>query len=167
MMATKRTWIWIVVGAIGLIVLAFIAFAASIAYIAMSTLEIRDSSAASVAAEFETARRPFAGQQPLVTLDDIHSVRPRLTKRPLRQAATRKPETIHIMAFDADDAKVMRLKLPFWILRLGTTTNVQLGDEQIEVSKLGVTVSDLEQHGPGLVLDYSGKDGHRLLLWTE
>jgi hypothetical protein len=167
MMATKRTWIWVVVGAVALIVLAFIAFAAGMAYLVMRDLEIRDASTVSITDEFESARRRFAGQQPLITLDDINAARPRLTKRPAGPPSSRTPETMHIMAYDATDAKVVRLKLPFWLLRLGNKGNIRIGDDSIEVSKLGLTVSDLERHGPGLVLDYTGKDGDRVLLWME
>lgn len=168
MMATKRTWIWVIVGGIALVVLGFMAFAAGMAYLVMRDMEIRDAGSISVEQEFETARKRFEGQAPLVTVDDIEAAVPRWTKRPVSDTRSpRTPETMHIMAFDADDAKVISLKLPFWLLRLGNTGSIRIGDENVEVSKLGVTVSDLERHGPGLVLDYTGKDGDRLLLWTE
>lgn len=167
MMARKRTWIWVVVGAIGLVVLAFIAFAAAMTYLVVRDLDIRDSSAVSASTEFERVRQRFAGQEPLIMVDDIDAARPRITKRAVGAPAARKPETLHILAFDPDDEKLVRLHLPFWLLRFGNQGRIQIGRGTVEVEKLGLTVGDLERHGPGLVLDHQGKDGERVLLWME
>jgi hypothetical protein len=72
------------------------------------------------------------------------------------------------MAWDPDDRKLVRVKVPFWVLRL-THPGAQLkfGTDEIDLEHLKVTIEDLERHGPGLILDHREPNGSHVLLWAE
>jgi hypothetical protein len=73
------------------------------------------------------------------------------------------------MAFDSRDERVVRMDIPFWLLRLrmrGTRINVG-GNGNIDLAKLRLTVEDLERFGPTLIVDHRDADGSRVLVWTE
>jgi hypothetical protein len=73
------------------------------------------------------------------------------------------------MAFDPDEEKVVRMDLPFWLLRLqmrGTRFDVG-GGNNIDLARLRLTVEDLERYGPTLILDHKKSDGSRVLIWSQ
>jgi hypothetical protein len=73
------------------------------------------------------------------------------------------------MAFDPDDEKVVKMDLPFWLVRLkmgGTRFEVGRGNN-IDLANLHLTVEDLERYGPTLILDHKKSDGSRVLIWSQ
>jgi hypothetical protein len=44
---------------------------------------------------------------------------------------------------------------------------VAANQDVVNAGDLGLTVEELERFGPTLVMDHAGRDGDRLLIWTE
>jgi len=85
-------------------------------------------------------------------------------------AAPGKPvEALHIIVWDPDEQKVVKLNMPFWLLRMtkGQPIKVSGHDDSGEPMKLKVTVEDLERRGPGLILDHKEATGERVLVWAQ
>jgi len=163
----KRTWIVVVVGIlITLFVLGIAVIGTAVFYVRrhVSTQFI----AADVAGtEFERTRARFAGQQPLIELRGEHdAVVHRRTAPPHGEL-----QTLHVLAFDAHAEKLIRVSVPFWLIRLMPGKRFKLGDDEgvnFDVEHLHLTVDDLERFGPGLVIDGSNPGGGgRVLVWTE
>jgi hypothetical protein len=163
----KRTWVAIVVAILIIIVMGGIVLVGSAAYYIrrhISTQFVDDSVAAT---EFERARARFAGQQPLVELRGEHDavVHRRIASSPAEL------QTLRVLAFDAREGKLVRVSVPFWLLRLMPGKRVSVGRNQgidFDTDRMHLTVDDLERAGPGLVLD--GKEpggGGLILVWTE
>jgi hypothetical protein len=115
----------------------------------------------------------FSGQQALIEIkrDDEPVVHRDLIPRS-GSAGTRKPETLRVLAYDDNAGKLVRVSIPFWLLRMLPTHNLSfLNDEGIDVDidsdHLRLTVDDLDRRGPGLLLDHKDRRGSQVLVWTE
>ena len=79
-----------------------------------------------------------------------------------------RPQTLNIMAFDPHDGKVIRMALPFWILRLKSGgSRFDIGRSNVDLARMRITVEDLERYGPILILDQKDTDGSRVLVWSQ
>ena len=163
----KRTWVAIVVAILIIIVMGGIVLVGSAAFYIrrhISTQFVDDSVAVT---EFERARARFTGQQPLIELRDEHDA---VVHRRIGSSST-ELRTLRVLAFDARAGKLVRVSVPFWLLRMMPGKRFNLGRDQgidFDTDRMHLTVEDLERAGPGLVLD--GKDprgGGLVLVWTE
>jgi hypothetical protein len=160
-----KTWVWIVVGVIVFGILGVIAMAAAGLWFVKSHVNIQTTTRAVAAVDFDTVRSRFPNQKPLIELDERGNFVHANTDRP---AGNRRPQTLNIMAFDSDDEKVVRLDLPFWLLRLkGGGSRFDIGGGNVDLAKLRLTVEDLERYGPILILDQKDSDGSRVLIWSQ
>jgi hypothetical protein len=161
-----KTWVWVVGGIVAVGILCVIAMAAVGLWFVRSHVDIRPASTAAVTDEFQTIRARFPNQRPLIELDDRGNVFHANTDRP---AGTQQVQSLNIMAFDPDDEKVVKMDLPFWLVRLkmgGTRFEVGRGNN-IDLANLHLTVEDLERYGPTLILDHKKSDGSRVLIWSQ
>ena len=161
-----KAWIWIVGGIVAFGILCVIAMAAAGLWFVRSHVDIRAASTASVTDEFQTIRARFPNQKPLIELDERGNLAHANTDRP---ASTQHVDSLNIMAFDPDDEKVVKMDLPFWLLRLkmrGTRFDIG-GGNNVDLAKLHLTVEDLERYGPTLILDHKDSDGSRVLIWSQ
>jgi|SRR5947207_11212790 len=163
----KRTWVAILVAILIIIVMGGIVLVGSAAFYIrrhVSTQFVDDSVALT---EFERERARFAGQQPLVEMRDEHNS---TVHRRIASSAT-ELQTLRILAFDSHNGKLVRMSIPFWLLRLMPGKRFNMGKNDgidFDTERMHLTVDDLERAGPGLVLD--GKDlrgGGLVLVWTE
>jgi len=127
------------------------------------------------ATEFTKADRPraeevwqeirgrFPGAEPLLEMHDHETAV--LTREPPANPALRRLESLHIAAWDSEDAGLFRMTLPFWLLRLKSGA-ITLG-EDIHALRLDLTVEQLERFGPALLVDHEAPNGDRVLVWTE
>src|SRR5687768_621584 len=116
MAGKARTWIWIVaavviVGILGLVAMAGVGF-----YFASKHIDTRSASPASAAKAFEDVRVRYQNQRPLIELDDRGHFRRANTRNP--PASVTSPEQLHVLAYDPDEGRIVRLSIPFWLLRL-------------------------------------------------
>jgi hypothetical protein len=100
--------------------------------------------------------------------------RPQLVPERAPQAGDARPlTTLHVIAFNEDDGEMAKFDLPFWLLRMKSGP-IRIGAYAQGWDNRGVSfnVKDIEDHGPGIVVDVSGaemrrgRDG-RLLIWVE
>jgi hypothetical protein len=162
-----KTWIWVAVALVGLGILAIIVMAGVGLYFFTQHVETRTVAASEAADQFADVRKQFESQKPLIELDEDGEF---LRSNPDRPASTtsRAPSALHVMAYDQDDGQIVRLSIPFWLLRLqkGEAT-IDLGGNQMDLEDLKLTVEDLERFGPTLIVDHQRKSGSRVLVWSQ
>jgi hypothetical protein len=166
-MAKVQTWVWVIIGIAAAFVLGMVALAGAGVYFFSQHVQTRTETATTATQEFEDMRARFKGQAPLVRLDSVD--RPLIDRRieDLPASAT-KPTDMYILAWDPDKDHVVRLSLPFWILRLGRRKmNFTTGDRDFDLERLNLNVDQLERVGPILVLDATTPSGQRVLIWTK
>jgi len=164
-MAKVKTWVWVVAGVVAAGILAIVAMAAAGLWFVRSHVDVKQTTSAAATSDFDSVRARFAAQKPLIELDDSGEFIRANTDRP---NGTVRPQSLNVMAFDPDDEKVVRMELPFWLLRLksGGTGWSTKGDN-VDLEKLHLTVEDLERFGPTLILDHRDLKGTHVLVWTQ
>ncbi len=161
-----KTWVWVVIGLIAAGILCVIALAAAGIWFVRTHINVQPTTATAATTDFQSVRDRFASQKPLIELDDRGNVVHANTDRP---DGTHQPDSLNIMAFDARDERVIRMDIPFWLLRLKTRgTQIHVGGYgNIDLAKLKLTVEDLERFGPTLIVDHRDEDGSRVLVWSQ
>lgn len=162
-----KTWVWVLVGIAVVGILFVIAGAAAGFYFVSRNIDAKQVTSTEAASEFDTVRGRFTGQVPLIELDSRGHFLRSHTDRPAPPNAAR-PETLYVMAFDPDDGGLVKLSVPFWLLRMKMdATTISFSDNNMNLEDLKVTVEDLERFGPTLVLDQRNDGGDRILVWTQ
>lgn len=161
----RYTWVWILVG---ILVLGLVVVVGGITVTALwfrQNMDITDVSESGAATEFETVRARFAGQRPLFELRDG---RPQLEERAAGKSATAPLTTMHILAWDSDEGKLVKFSIPFWLLRMKSGP-IRIGSyaNGWDDSRVSFTIEDLERHGPGLLIDETERTEGRVLVWVE
>ena len=167
-MAVKlKTWVWVVIGIAAVCILFVIAMAGAGIYFFSQNIKTTRATAATAAQEFDAVRARFEGQRPLIELDAAGNLMRSNTDREAPQGAPR-PETLHVMAFDPDDGGLVKMTIPFWLLRMKMNNAVvNFGDSNMTLEDLKLTVQDLDRLGPSLVLDQVNEGGDRVLVWSQ
>lgn len=162
-----KTWVWVIVAVAVICILGLVAIAGIGFYFVSQHVETRAATAASAAQEFDTIKAGFAGQKPLVELDSRGEFLRANLDRPVPAQRT-PPEQLHLLAFDPGNRRVVRFKLPFWILRMkaGNAT-IDLNGNRMDLEDLRLSIEDLERIGPALIVDHQGSDGTRVLVWSK
>jgi hypothetical protein len=162
-----KTWVWVVVAFVAVGILAVVAFAGVAAYLVAQHIDAGEATPASAAQQFEDVKATFAGQTPLIELDSRGEVLRANTNRPV-PPKVEPPEQLHLLAFDPSDGRIVRVSLPFWLLRLraGDTT-IDLNGNRMDLEDLRLSVEDLERFGPSLIVDHTAPSGERVLVWSR
>ena len=159
------TWAWVIIAIVTLGVLGVISLAAAGLWFVRSHVNVQPTTAAAAASDLQAIRDRFSTQKPLIELDDRGNFAHANTDRPV---GTKRPETLNVTVFDAHEERVIRIEIPFWLLRLkshGSIVNVNGGN--IDLQKLRLTVEDLERFGPTLIVDHRDVNGSRVLVWSQ
>jgi hypothetical protein len=165
-MASRKTWIWIIVGVFGTCVLLLIAIAGAGIYFVTSHISTREATSNDAFQTFDTARARFKDQKPLLEIDDRD--RPKLTKELSKfPTASVRPEELCVLAWDPEDQRVVQVSLPFWLLKLGRRKVDVTGHRGFDFDRLNIDVYELERIGPALILDMQSPGGQRVLVWTK
>ena len=139
---SKRGCLWAALGADILVLIVGAALFGGAAWLVYQSSSIKRASAtpARAAAELAAVRARFAGQAPLITIDE-----------------------------DEQASLVPRKRtLPFWLLRLAPGGGeLRIGDDTLRLRGERVTIKDVEDAGPGLLVDHTDREGRRVLVWTE
>jgi hypothetical protein len=160
-----KPWVWIVVGIVVCGILGVIAMAAAGLWFLKSHVDIRTTTVAAATEDFQAIRQRFAAQKPLIELDERGRFLRANTERP---AGTERPQTLNIIAFDPRDEKVVRMELPFWMLRLKSGGGrFDIGRSNVDLARMHITVEDLERYGPILILDQKDTNGSSVLVWSQ
>ena len=163
-MAKVKTWIWIIVGLFVMGIMGLVAMAAAGLWFAKTHIDVRSTPTPVARSEFEAVRKNFGSQKPLIELDEHGDFLRANTDRP---NGDRRPEDLYVMAFNPRDGRIVRVSVPFWLLRFKTHGRVIMNGGDIDLEDLHLTVEDLERYGPTLILDHKGEDGARVLVWSQ
>ena len=80
----------------------------------------------------------------------------------------RPPDSLNILAFNPEDGRIVKVTVPFWLLRLKMQgTRIDFNGNRMELEDLRLTVEDLERIGPTLIVDHRTADGERVLVWSQ
>ncbi len=162
-----KTWVWVVLAIVVIGVLGVIAMAGVGLYFFSKHIDTKTASPAVAASDFEQVTVRFTGQKPLIELDERgHYLRSHTDRQPAPNAKS--PDELHVMAFDPDDGRIVRVNIPFWLLRMkmrGTT--IDFNGNRMDLEDLRLTVEDLERFGPTLIVDHRSTSGERVLVWSQ
>jgi hypothetical protein len=162
-----RTWVWVVLAIVVIGVLGVVAMAGVGLYFFSQHIDTKAASPANAAHDFDQVKARFVGQKPLIELDQHgRYLRSHTDRMPPANAAP--PESINVLAFDPDDGRIVRVSVPFWLVRMkmrGAT--IDLNGKHMDLEDLKLTVEDLERFGPTLIVDHRNASGERVLVWSE
>jgi hypothetical protein len=164
-MAKVKAWVWVIVGVIAVGILGIVALAGAGLWFVRSHVDVHQTTVTAASTDFDAVRARFSTQKPLIELDERGEFIRANTDRP---AGTVRPQSLNVMAFNPDEEKVIKMDLPFWLLRMksgGTRFSMPSGD--VDLTKLRLTVEDLEHFGPTLILDHKDRSGARVLVWSQ
>lgn len=143
-------------------------------------VQTEDADATSAAREFQAVRARLAGQVPLI---EIRGAEPPLFRRDL--VSGRPITALHALVYSPPDEELRRFNIPVTALRVISVGGyIRLIDFGMPGDQRGrLTLADLEQHGPGLIVDVSGgavaplaagdalfgtsTSNAQVLMWTE
>ncbi len=169
-MAKKKNWGLIILGIAIFVVIVGADLIATLGFVMYRQMDIQTVATDSPEEEFGKARARFGGQVPFIELPaDRHGGEAVVHREQIGQH----PVTLtglRVLAWEPRDHKLVRLTLPFWMLRLGGGHRIRLSGREAALSSdvsLDVTADELERHGPGLILDYATPRGERVLVWAE
>ncbi len=162
-----KTWVWVVIAIVVIGILGIIAMAAAGMYFFSRHIQMREASPVVAARTFDEAKARFAKQKPLIELDDRGEF---LRSNVQRERPSHPPalEAMHMMAYDPDDGKVVSFSIPWWLMRLRKGESViNFGGRDMDLEDLKITIEDLEQFGPTLIIDHKSPSGDRVLVWSQ
>lgn len=165
-----KTWVWVVVALVGIAVLGLIVMVAAGAYFVAREIDAKPASKLSADQEFDKERARFGDQKALIEIDeDGRSISSNYD--PEQPPAAIKPEVMILMVWDPEEERLVRVRLPFWLLRLGSHGeggSIRLGSGgSITFERLNLSITDLERLGPALIVDHATPKGERVLIWTQ
>ncbi len=128
-------------------------------------VNVSTSSVRNAESEFEQVRQLFKGQPPILELKD--GVARYVEARTVLPAA-QQLQTLHVLAWDADDEKLARFSIPFWVVRMKSDP-IRFSSYASGFDGNGVSLrpQDIEKYGPGIIMEASGRDGERVLFWAQ
>jgi hypothetical protein len=165
-MASRKTWLWIILGGLGFCVLVLFVIAGAGVYFVAQHFETEPATGPDALRSFDEARARFRDAKPLIEIDERE--RPHMTRdlASMPDGATR-PQHLWILAWDPDEERTVKVSLPFWLLRMGRQ-KVDLGrDVGVDFERFNIDMRDLERVGPLLVFDQRAPSGERVLIWTQ
>ena len=162
----KRTWLWVLLGVFAFLFVMAVGGAAFTAYWVSSHLELVETPAPEAAKSFDEIRAKFPGQRPLIEF--VNGDRDNITTNPAATASSVKLTTLHIIAFDDDEGRMVKVDVPFWLLRLKSgPIAFSSYASGFDDDKVRLRVEDIERRGPGIVLDLEHAREGRVLIWAE
>jgi hypothetical protein len=160
----KKTLISIAVALVVILVIMGAALVGSMAYMIRRHISTEFVAADVGSGQFDRERARFAGQQPLIDVHEHDAVIHRRTPSSSIQL-----QTLRMVAFDPESGKLVRMSIPFWLLRLAPSKKFSLSNGEIEFDeeRMHLSLDDVEQAGPGLLIDGASPRGARFIVWTE
>jgi hypothetical protein len=134
------------------------------AFFFMRATEFTKADARSTDQLWEEVRGRFNHAPPILDVKEGETI---VTRRPPDLAPAPVAE-MHVVAWDPDDHDLVQLTLPMWLLRLKSGP-IDLTSHRLpgRARRLNLTIEELERYGPSLLVDHTGRDGDRVLVWTE
>jgi hypothetical protein len=167
-MATRKTWILIIAGSLGVCVLGLVCVAGAGVYFVTHHVHTVHASDADAMREFDSVHATFHGQRALYeSSDDADRPQPTRSVTDIPTAA-RPANLLRVLAWDPDEGRLVNVSLPFWLLRMGKRKmDVVRDDRGFDLERLNLDVDELARIGPTLVFDFRNRQGVRVVLWSE
>lgn len=166
-MAARKTWVWVIVGVLGAVLVVLIAVAGAGVYLVTRHIKTERVTSAEAIHAFDAARAPFGDRLPLYELDEGES--PRLA-RPFSElpSSNARPQNLWVLAWNPDEERLVKVSVPFWMLQFGRRRmEFSTSGRRFDLERLHLDGDELERIGPTLVFDFRERDGTRVLLWTQ
>lgn len=161
------TWVWVVIGIVVICAIGLVGVAVTGIYFVAKQVDTVEASPATADQTFERERARFKDQKPLIELDRDDNIIATRFDEPPPPGARPKLESLRVMAWDSGDERIVRINIPFWLIRLKDDPLDILADSGIHGKRIRITVDDIERMGPRLVIDHRGRRGDRVLVWTQ
>jgi hypothetical protein len=142
-----------VAGGLFFLLLIFVSFGV---WMVRSAFQSEQVDQVKATAAFDDVRRQFSGVQPAFEFRDN---RPAVLRQPPATTTSPGPETVRILVWDPDEARMSRVALPFRLLRLS--------NDPIDFDGVELNIEDVERYGRTLLLDGDTPEGDHILIWTE
>ena len=131
----------------------------------------RAASPSSAEATFHDLQTRFAAQRPLL---DMHTRRAEAIAAP---ATARRLHVFHAVIFDTRGGqRLVEISAPYWFARAfaGRTGEFKwlgqltfLDDTEFDPEEIRLSLAEIEQRGPGLLVDYRHETGGRFIAWVD
>jgi hypothetical protein len=158
-----RTWVKVSIVSFAVVVLSFLALSGTGAYFVLRHLHIGSATEAAATKDFEAIRLRFGNRPHLIEVVDAGSRNFKIN-RPA-QPDGRPVSTLHVLTWEQEESQVFQTEIPLWLMRF-SMVNV-LSRLGVAPERFRLTVDDLRQFGPGIVVDYRKPGENRVLLWLE
>jgi len=166
---TRKTWVSVLIA--GVIIVGILAATAigGTAFFIYRHVNTQFTPSENAKEQFAAARARFSGQKPLIEIrKGDEPILHRDTIPAVMPAA--KLETLRVLAYDTHGGKLVRVNIPFWLLRLAPSKHVSFMNDtgiDFDSDRVHLTLDDLERRGPGLILDQADRRGSQVLVWAE
>ena len=166
MALTKKTWLWIIAAFFGIGVIGIIAMAGVGVYFVSKHVEAAKSTGAEASRAFAAVRSRYK-EAPLIEFDVNERARLRTHVADIPTGRT-KPEYLWILAWDPNEERLVKMSLPFWVMRFGRR-KLDFVDPShgVDLDRLKLDIPELERIGPTLLMDHKVPTGVRVLIWTQ
>jgi hypothetical protein len=164
---TARKWIPIAVGIVIFVMLVGAGLVGALIFVVTRQVDVKSMSASGGQEEFDRLLASKAGQKPFIELPSPGSRGAVVVHRELATGDTGSVATLHVRVWSPRDKTFVKIDLPFWMMRLTGNKPITLNAGSLRAVTLTVTPEAIDRRGPGLVLNWSGRKGERLLVWTE
>jgi hypothetical protein len=167
--STRKTWISVLIASVIIVGLLAVSAIGGTAFFIYRHVNTQFTPSDNAEQQFAEARARFVGQRALIEIrkDDEPVLHREVIPASLPAV---KLDTLRVMAYDTHARKLVRVAIPFWLLRLAPSRHVSfLNDSGIDFDsdRVHLTLDDLERRGPGLILDQADRRGSQVLVWTE
>lgn len=157
-----RTSVKVTIGAVAVATVCILALAGIASYFVLGNLERRSAPEATALSEIEIIRTRFGSRPPLIEIVDARRGDVRINRLAGNGARV---TTFHVVNWNAEDGELVRTEAPLWLMRFSSVNLLsQLG---LAPASLRLTVQDVEQYGPGIVVDYAQPGSTRVLVWVD
>ena len=170
-MAKKPSWGLIILGIAVFTVIVGVGVIAIAGFVIYQQFapQATTTSASRAEGEFKKIAAQFGDQKPLLEFRDDQPV---LNTHRVKATGRVEPiEALHVMIWQPDEGKLVKLNLPFWILRMTKGHPIRIGGSTEDMDggriHLNLTAEEIERYGPGLVIDRKDADGKRVLVWAQ
>jgi hypothetical protein len=164
-MAKRRTWLWILVAVFGLGVVGVMAMAGFGMYFVSKHVHAGPSTSADAFRAFDQVAARFKDVRPLFEIDERERPRQLRQLRDMPTSAAR-PEHMWILAWDPDRERLVKVSLPFWLLKLGRQ-KIDIMQGGFDFERLQLDMTELQRVGPVLLFDHRATGGERVIVWTQ
>ncbi len=169
-MAKKKNWLLIILGIVIFVVIVGVAAVGGFVYWMYKQMNVQVTKVENPQPAFSEVLAKFEGQRPYIEVSFADGREEATVHREMEKQTRSRLNNLHMLIYDERDHQMVRMALPFWLLRLGGSKpiNLRQGGSGFDPGvRLTVTVEDLEKRGPGLVIDTVGRRGERVLIWQD